>query len=241
MLALGAALTSVGIYQATRVDVSYWARVQVRFMEPLSPEVPNGLESNTYSLIATAGIVQQQMEAGKHTLIVSPDTLLVDTGVRHGTSVILPNSGGQWTSYFANPWLDVQVVGSTPEEVTQVMQEKQDQITATLADLQDDAHVSAPNRIRTQSTPPGAPQVFVEHGAHSRAMAGSFLLGALLTTMLVGLSRRLRLGSGISSDTDPDGDLETDADLGPGQPPQSAETAQAPDEGARTQRERVLQ
>ncbi len=131
MLVLGVSLTAVGTLQAAQVEVSYWARTQVRFMEPLSPEVPNGLESNTYSLIATAGIVQSKLEAGKTTLIVSPDTLLVDTGVRHGASIILPNSGGQWTSYFANPWLDVQVVGTSPEEVTTRMQELQTAISGS--------------------------------------------------------------------------------------------------------------
>jgi hypothetical protein len=200
---VGLFATSLASVQAGKVDASYWARTQVRFMEPLTPDVPNGLESNTYSLIATAGVVQAKLAQQRSTLIVSPETLLVDTGVRHGYSIILPNSGGQWTSYFASPWLDVQVVGSSPQEVTQRMQLLQRQIVAQLDSLQDEAGVSAPNRIRTQVNPPGPPQVFVEHGAQTRALAGTLLLGALLTAMLVALARRVASTADVGTDPSP--------------------------------------
>lgn len=188
---IGVVLSMVGAVHARQVDEAYWARVQVRFMEPLSAEVPNGLESNSSSLVAMAGIVQDRMHERSSSLIVSPDTLLVDTGVQHGSAVSVPNSGGQWATYFADPWLDVQVVGSTPEEVAAGVEGIASRVADQLTELQAAEGVDTPNRIRSRISPSGPVQIFVERGANSRAAAGFLLLGLLLTTMGVAGARRL--------------------------------------------------
>ncbi len=76
--------------------------------------------------------------------------------------------------------------------------------------------MSAANRIRIQSTPPGPPQVFVEHGAQTRAMAGALVFGGLLTTLLVALSRRLRTDADAGTEADAAGDADYGAGNGGG-------------------------
>jgi hypothetical protein len=184
------ALTVSSAYLATAVPVAYWTRTQVRFMEPLGPDAPNGLRSNTSSLIATASLVQAALTDSHTSLIVSPDSALVDSGVRHGYSVTLPNSGGQWAYYYRDPWLDLQVVGSTPQEVLDGTARLQQRVVAELNTLQTEAGVAAANKIRTEAIPSGAPQVRKETGARTRAGAGVFLFGTLLTCLVAGGLRR---------------------------------------------------
>jgi hypothetical protein len=190
LVVVGMAFTVSAAYVARDVPVAYWARTQVRFMEPLGPDAPNGLRSNTSSLIATASLIQAALTDSHTSLIVSPDSALVDSGVRHGYSVTLPNSGGQWAYYYRDPWLDLQVVGSTPEEVLDGMVRLQQRVVDELDLLQREAGVSAANKIRTEAIPNGTPQVRQESGARTRSSAGVLLLGTLLTCLVVGALRR---------------------------------------------------
>src|SRR6476619_1113941 len=91
----------------------YWSDVHVRFVAPSSLTKENSLQVAGQSLIMAAGAVGQMVDDTNGPRPASPDATLAGLGIRSGWSVTLPNSGGQYQNYFADPYLDVQVVAPT--------------------------------------------------------------------------------------------------------------------------------
>src|SRR4029078_11315638 len=114
-------------------------------------------------------------------------TTLLAQGVRHGQQVRLPNSGGQWELNFDKPLLDVQVVGTTPDEVTTGTTELLARIREATVNLQ--AGVPPQNQMTVSPTPTQV-QLHYSEGDPRRAMAGALLLGTLLTTVLASWAGR---------------------------------------------------
>src|SRR6185312_9143101 len=127
--------------------------VHVRFVAPTSLTKENSLQVAGQSLIMTAGAVGQMVDDTNGPRPASPDATLAGLGIRSGWSVTLPNSGGQYQNYFADPYLDVQVVAPTALQVTQTMQRLVQRIQDGLATLQKDAHVAPTDRISARVLP----------------------------------------------------------------------------------------
>jgi hypothetical protein len=123
------------------------------------------------------------------TRVVSEDVTLSGEGIRSGSSVTLPNSGGQWANQYTQAELDVQVVGPTQSGVVAESSRLVGEINASLAAAQGDQHVDKHNLIRTQLSPPTA-IVYRQSGSRSRAGIATLVLGCGVTAAAAAMARR---------------------------------------------------
>jgi len=166
------------------------------FVAPLSKVNPNGLEITPSSLIATAGVVSKMVDhSDSSTRVVSEGVDLVGEGIKHGYSVTVPNSGGQWANNFTQAVVDVQVVGSSEAEVRSTLKTLQARINAALATIQQTAKVHKEYLVSTEPTPPIAP-IYRQHSSRIRIGFATLALGFGLTAAVVSaMRRRYRRGS----------------------------------------------
>jgi hypothetical protein len=113
----------------------------------------------------------------------------VDQGVRDGFSVRLPDTGGQWAHQFKDPYLDVQVVASSPQIVTSRVREIDGRITQALTTLEDRSQVDPEDRIATLVSPPGDPPVAYEAGRGNKAALATVVIGCFITAGASSLAR----------------------------------------------------
>ena len=122
---------------------------------PPSESRPNKLDSNSAGLIATAGLIERELNTGRRRIpATSIDVTLVDQGVYDGEQVRLPNNGGQWATNFDQPILDIQASGPSSAIVQARIGEMVKQIDQILQRRQDDAAVRSANRITVALSPP---------------------------------------------------------------------------------------
>jgi len=163
---------------------AYWSQTNAIFLAPSTALRPgaNTLQSPTRGLIATAGLIERMINAGRSLSPTASSTVsIVDQGLRHGWQIRLPNSGGQWTYNFDRPVLDVQSVGTSSMEARALMGEALGVIRDQLRTLQDDAGVPADQHIRIEFSPT-TPRV--DHVA-SHARLAALLTVALGTALAV--------------------------------------------------------
>ncbi len=184
-LVVGLLVTVLASYYVSRPDGTYWSRVSVYFLAPSDIENDNAntIAFTSDSVIATAGLVAHLVGTRGTGASTSSDTSLVAEGIRHGHRVRLPNTGGQWAANFAQPVLDVEVVGADPSEVGLEATRLIEDVTRTLDTLQADDGVPAHLRITTTRAPA---EVQVHHatGDRKRALAVAVLLGVALSVLI---------------------------------------------------------
>jgi hypothetical protein len=197
------ATVAAGLYVQNAGGV-YYQQVDVLFIWPQVPEnTGNTFQYGTASLIKTAGVVGKIVSDSHSEAQVTADTAtLVGEGVRHGYSVRLPNSGGQWALNFERPVLHVETAGTSLEEVEQTTATVLKRINTELAALQKSEGVPAELMVRTQLNP-SMPSAEYGSGSKIRALLATQLLGFALTitAVLVGdrwLRRRRSGGPGES-------------------------------------------
>lgn len=184
-------LASVGFAVAAKdARGVYLAEVQVRFLPPASSDNPNVLAISSSSLVITAGAVQKVVDDHSGPRVADASNTLASQGIRDGWAVSVPNTGGQWSNVFADPWLDVQAVGSTPAAVTSKATMLVARIDSVLSSMQQAAKVDRYNLITTQMSPESGPQLTYQGGSGKRAAAAALLLGVGVTTALTTLLRR---------------------------------------------------
>lgn len=180
-----AALTLYGGYWASHRPPVYWSRVTMLFLPPTSAVTPNALLAGSDSLITTAGVVGRIVGgSGSSNGVVSDSVTLPSEGTRHGWTIRLPDTGGQWATNFSDPALDVQAVAGDPAAVTAMVEDVERRVQETLTQLQDDAGVDPVNRISVTANPT-RPPIYAVGGSHTRALASTLLLGTVVSTVLV--------------------------------------------------------
>lgn len=185
MVLLGGLLTASAAFVVAGVPGVYWAQVNVVFLAPPSPDLPNPLGYSSDRLVDVASLVEREVigpDPQPH--VVSPAVSIVDEGVRSGERVRLPNQGGQWTYNFEKPQLDVQVVDSTPEAARARMDRLLAQIEQTLDRRQDEAGVNEGSRVRTALSPPRV-EIHYAAGLRPRALLVTLVVGTVLTLAAV--------------------------------------------------------
>lgn len=180
---VGIVLGLVGIQVAEPV---YYSRVQVYFLAPSSEVNPNALRVRSLDLVAAAGVVAKTVN-GTRTLTgtASPDVTLIGRGILDGSSVILPDNGGQWSVSFDTQALNVDVTASSPEAVRNRQAELIGDIEDALAALQRDQGVPAANLITTDILP-AAPFVLPFGPERRRAQGVTLVLGIAGVMLAVG-------------------------------------------------------
>lgn len=192
-LASGLVVTGAAAGHVMQAPGVYSSQVDAVFLLPLSQENPNSLQFRSESLISFAGVIQRTVSATQSGIAPTSDAVtLVGQGVRHGYSVRLPNSGGQWASNFDRPLLDVQAAGSSPAEVRTTMRQVLQAIGTDLISRQRAAGVSAKHMVSMRESPDRIP-MYYSRGSHLRAVAATLALGSTLSVIGAGLmSKRPR-------------------------------------------------
>jgi hypothetical protein len=149
-------------------------------------DVPvNPLNDTDPALVRAAGVVARVLDQGGSTSRSGSDSVsLVGQGVKHGFSVTLPNSGGQWVYRFERPVLNVQVVGRTDEEVQARLRTAMTEIRTTLQAQQRATGAGQDQWIRVLQYPT-RPVIIDGRGDRRRAAAVTFALGLLVTLTMV--------------------------------------------------------
>lgn len=125
---------------------TYWAQGQVVFVEPGVGSVAGVNDGLAPSLINFAGVVQRKLTyEGGPTELPSSGSTLYGSGVRSGYALSLLNSGSQWAASYSRPVLELQVTGSTPENVRRTLDDALMRIRGAALGLQEEA--GAPERL----------------------------------------------------------------------------------------------
>lgn len=181
VIVVGLALTAGAIFSLSVRPGVYFTQADVLFLAPKSAKYPNPIESGSESLIATAGLVARIANGVQsEPATASSGVTLMGEGVIQGTSIRLPNSGGQWANNFDRPVLDVQVVGPSEAWVRATLRQKIDLINETLHNLQAPDGTARENFITTSAAPQKS-TVSYTRGETKRALAALTLLGITLT------------------------------------------------------------
>jgi hypothetical protein len=188
------ALTALMLVAVMAVPPVYSARVRVVLFPPEIAS-PNPYTSTTSSLVAFAGAVERSINGEADGSQASSTTVtLVGTGLRHGSSISIPNSGGQWGYKFDEPALDVEVVSESAESASRQMESELAQVFSAIDQLQDEQDVPATLRFRTQLSPT-EPEVLARSGSDLRAILAVLAVGALGTLLLLSRGRELPVTS----------------------------------------------
>lgn len=185
-------ITACSMLTVMRLPGVYQAQIDVLFLAPQHGTEVNSLQTVTGSLIATAGMIGRSVSgtASGGLAPVSDGVTLIGQGVRDGTSIRLPNVGGQWAYNFNRPVLDVQAAGSSADQVLGRVEAMVERINAELLRRQQAAGVDPDKMIRTQLSP-STPSVFYEKGDRHRAAGATGLLGfGLGLAAIIVLDRR---------------------------------------------------
>ncbi len=190
------AVTLGGVVALHRDAPLYWGRVDVVFFSPPNAQVQsNVLTSADESVIFFAAAVQRVVDAGHpRPALASPDATLYGTGARHGFSIRLYNSGGQWVSNYERPVLSVQAVGTSQAEAQEMLESVVREVQDVAARQQVASGASSGSMITTEVSPTLV-SVTRLNGSWTRAAAALGLLGfvvAAASAVLVDnhLSRR---------------------------------------------------
>ena len=198
---LGTVLTLVAAFAVQHAPGVYYQQVNVVFMWPQPPQnKENTFQYGSNTLIKTAGVVARAVSGREGATTVSETATLAGQGIRHGWSVRLPNSGGQWAYDFEQPVLSVEAVGTTPAEVIATTSKAVTRIDAELSSLQREEKVPGWLMIRTRLSPP-TPLMQYSQGSRTRALLVTLIVGSALTLTAVRLvDRRLRRRSATGPD-----------------------------------------
>jgi hypothetical protein len=184
VVALGLALTLGAVYVAHSRPGVYFTQVQLVLVAPPQTYYPNTIAAQPYGLSPMASLLVTDWNGTyKPLLTSSADTTLYGEGVREGTQVRLPNQGSQFRPLFTAPYVDVQVVGPSEEQVTAEAGRVLDQLRLMLQRRQDFAGVPERQRIGTLISPEDVDASYVS-GSSTRASAATFLLGLVGTALL---------------------------------------------------------
>jgi hypothetical protein len=180
-------VTGVGLLLTAAVVVMLQARtgvystqVDVQLIPPAQPGATRS-PSPAASLIALAGMVERRVgDDVDREEPVSPKASLSGLGVREGTMVTLPNSGGQWNYFFDDPLLRVQVVALSEADANRRRDQAVQEIVRTLRALQVADGVPVRQRVTTRLVPRLA-RVTYEGGSPDRAAVVTVLIGIAVT------------------------------------------------------------
>ena len=188
-------LTGIATVLAGRVPGVYSTQVDVVFT---APSTPNSLQVSNDSLVQFAAVIERRFNGNSAPAALSGGTTLYGQGVRSGSAVTLPNSGGQWQTNFNQAALSIEVVGPTPERVQAVADDLSARVRSLAVKEQVDRGVAPLNQVGTLESP-AVPVINYIEGRYSRAKIGIIavgsgiaLLAAVMTDRIVIRVRRRR-------------------------------------------------
>jgi len=161
-----------------RAGGTYVSETKVVFVIPGSTAVGVFDDRKRDTLVEFVAAVELEVNRGEPPDRLAESAPLVGAGVRQGSQVVMPNTGGQWQYSFPDPVLSVRVAGSSPQEVRASLQRLLDRIDTVTADQQRGMDVR--DVISTERVPVEATVDYVGGSRRTQARA-------LLAFGLVGL------------------------------------------------------
>lgn len=181
----GAGLALGALYVVASQPPVYETQFNILLVGPSGQGRPSVLDHPLYGLQGLAGVLATEFNAGHPPLLTGDvDATMVGTGDREGVQVRVPNLGTQWRPAFPANYLDVQVAGSTADEVSTAAAIATQEVAHLLDTRQDDLGV--PPALRARAVPSSAdPPVYPVQGSRSRAGAATLAAGGALTVGVV--------------------------------------------------------
>ena len=102
----------------------------MHFLAPPSDRDPTRIQTETISLVQSAGIVKALVNDGHYAPGESLALTLRTTG--EASSISLPDSGSQWIQIYSKPVLLVEATGADPQAVMARIDDSRDRVRATL-------------------------------------------------------------------------------------------------------------
>ena len=194
---VGAALTLMVAWRVAHTPPLYVSEVRYNIATPASQGGANPLTSGKRSAIGMAEVIAASLGESS-SQFASPDATIVSAGVHEGVSVRLPDTGGQWSVVFEDPWLEILAVSPSEVRSAAMATDEVKRVDRAVEDLQDARGVAAENRVRTWTDPAGPVVTRPVGGRPSRAAAVALALGLALTAWLV----RVVAGGGVGRGRD---------------------------------------
>ncbi|WP_298459532.1 hypothetical protein [uncultured Cellulomonas sp.] len=145
-----------------RPQPTYHAQMDLVMVLPGAAATDGISDARRESLVAFAGVVEREMNDGAPvTRLSSASASLFGAGVRQGSSVSVPNVGGQWTNSFTRPVLSVEAVDSTPEQVTARLAVAEARVETLVESLQAEQGAAPADRIQVVRVPQEPPVSYV--------------------------------------------------------------------------------
>jgi hypothetical protein len=192
MAVVGVLATLAGMFWAASSPGAYYQHVRVVFLPPPMPHSVNRYEHLYGEVVLAADRVARELGLDPRSpQPVSPEVTILEQGVRHGSIVRLPNSGGQWAYNYEDPVLDIEVAGGSRDEVARTTRELVTTIRERMSADQRAAAVPRALRIETMLSP-AEPPVLYAHGSTGRALLAVLVLGVLLTLVAIVIADRWR-------------------------------------------------
>lgn len=180
VLLAGLATTVVLTVLAAGPNTVYFSRTTVNILEqdPNHVRIVGFFDPNQ---IQVAHILAARVNNGVKTpLASSPDVDLYAMGILNGTHAQIRNVGGQWLSNVTEPVVELQSVGSSPEQVKRQMSQQLTDLGVQLSTVENQLKVADEDRLLLQANP-SDPQVTQQVSRFSRAALGYGLGGLLIT------------------------------------------------------------
>ena len=194
--------TAVGV-QLYPGQHTYSARTTVVFIWPGSLPLYPTDDGGVGALVNFAALVRQGLSTEERETVdvVTFGGTLAGAGVTEGSSVVLPNSGGQWSKRYDQPALQLETVNATPEAAVEDLRSLLAHIDVTAASLQERLGVPPQSRVTTSSAT-ATVEVF-DGGAtgatRARGLLGVGVLGLITAAVAtVGADRLLRAAAARS-------------------------------------------
>jgi len=169
----------------------FLAEVDVVLLPPQGEDPNNALTDPSRGFVDFAGIVAKSvMGASSNPAPVSESVTLVGMGISEGWVVRQPNDGGQWSTNFSRPLLNVQATSHDPDQALARLYDVVGKIRGQI-DAWQDAYSVAPRNRAAVTLNPTAPALYYYNGDRKRAAAGVVTVTVLVTLwLLVGNRRR---------------------------------------------------
>lgn len=181
LVVLGMMLTLAILWPATHRPGVYWTQVNLVLLPPPSELFPNKLEDPQFSLSALAGVVVSDFNGrDEPPLMASSETTLYGEGRTSGIEVRMPNAGNQWKPLYPTATIDLQAVGSSPQQVTDDVVDTTRRLSELLTARQDGLGIDSSSRVSMISSPTD-PIVYYVSGSRARALGAGAIVGIGLT------------------------------------------------------------
>lgn len=192
VMVIGVGVTMLFGVLVTHANGVYWASVKA-VLVPVTTDV-NRIAQPGDTLIPLAGVLERRMNEGTEVVpATASDVTIIDQGIYDGSTVRIPDTGGQWAHNFTEPALVIQAAASSEKGVAQRMSALLQRLEHQLDDLQNAAGVAPANRVTIE---PSTLQYSVQlaRGHSGRAAAVTIGLGIGLTTGAAVAVDRVRRG-----------------------------------------------